>query len=173
MNSIEEKLVRNMIRHIFVVAHEGEIDLSDHTRQLLSGMTPLEIERIVELCRFNIRLDFDAMVQNIRRIRSHGLMAELVKAGASNQLLAELFGVGGRELSRLRSDAGAARPSRRSLNDQEEILVLERHGRLPAPRDSSWTLAIWTLDAARELELPYMAVYRCLAGMSETAGEEQ
>ena len=100
-------------------------------------------------------------------------MAELVKAGASNQLLAELFGVGGRELSRLRSDAGAARPSRRSLNDQEEILVLERHGRLPAPRDSSWTLAIWTLDAARELELPYMAVYRCLADMSETAGEEQ
>ena len=173
MNSIEEKLIRNMIRHIFVVADDVGIELSDHTRQLLSGMTPLEIERVVDLCKANISLDFNAMVQNIRRIRHSTLMMELVKAGASNQLLCELFGVGGRELSRLRVDAGASRPSRRNLTEPEELLVLERHGRSPAPRDSSYTLAAWTLETASDLDLPYMAVYRCLSGISETDGGQR
>ena len=164
MNSIEETLVRNMIRHIFVIAHDGEIELSDQTRQLLSGMTPLEIERVVDLCRVNIRVDFDSVIQNIRRVRNHTLMLELVKAGASNQLLRDLFGVNHKELSRHRAETGANPPSRRHLTEDEETLVLQRHERSPIPENHGppFTRAAWALDASRELDLPYMAVYRSM-----------
>lgn len=163
MNSIEETLVRNMIRQIFVVANEGGVDLSDQTRALLAGITPLQIEQVVDLCRVNIRLDLDSMFQNIRRVRNHALMLELVKAGASNRLLRELFGVSSRELSRLRAETGANTPSRRALTEHEEPLVLERLERSPINQDSSFGRAIWSLGVATELGLPIMAVYRGVA----------
>lgn len=164
MKPLEEDLIRNIIRALIETAQNSSVALNDQTRQLLGGISPLEIEQVVNLCSSHVRLDVDAMVRDVRRIKSQSMVTELITAGASNQLLRDLFGIRYRDIVLLRTELGINTPKRRVLTDQEERSILDRYRGYPIAEseagDTKFMAAVWSLAASRELDLPLMPIYR-------------
>lgn len=131
--------------------------------QLLPGLTPIEIENIVDQCQRHFLIDIPSVAMEIVRHRNEALLVDLVLAGASNVLLRNLFGIPLRQLTRLRQEYGTPQPARRRLSADEIRLVHERADSMTGQDGSQLQLAAGSLEIALELGLPLMPVYRCVA----------
>lgn len=130
--------------------------------QLLPGLTPIEIENIVDQCAQHFRIDIPSVAREILRHRNEALLIDLVRAGAGNSLLRELFGIPPRQLTRLREAYGSPQSARRRLSEEEVRLVQEHANSMTGQDGSQLQLAAGSLEIARELGLPLMPVYRCV-----------
>ena len=159
MTSLNEDLVRLVLRGLMDMSRNGSYAVSPETRQLFAGMTPIEVENIVTICQRHVNVDMQSIEKNLLRVRRESLVRELILAGASNSLVREVFGLSARDLTQLRAETGIQSPARKRLK-AEDIQRLQSRLEQEPPGDSLLSRSVWSLDASRELGLPLMSVYR-------------
>lgn len=164
MNTVNREIARVILRTLTEYARGVPGDLQDQTVQLLQSLSPIEMENIVEPCTRHFRIDFPSVGKEIIRHRNESLIVELVRAGASNSLLRNIFGVNPRQLTRIRGIVGKTRSDRRRLTGDEVAQVRKRVEEMPALDQSQLAVAVLCLDVSRNLELPFMPVYRQVTG---------
>ena len=159
MNSLNEELVRMALLGLMDLSRNGTHAVTPETRQLFEGMTPIEIEHVVTLCRRHVNVDMRSIEKTLLRVRKESLVRELIMGGASNSLIREVFGFSPRDLAQLRAEARIRSPSRKRLKP-DDIRRLEARREQHPPGYSLLSRSVWSLDASRELGMPLMSVYR-------------
>ena len=173
MNTVNTELVRIILRTLIEYSRGYPGHLHDQTAQLLSGITPIEIENILEPCKQHFRIDIPSIGREIIRHRNDQLLRELVRAGATKALLRQIFGISPRQFTRLRDSVGNPEPCRRRLREEEIHQVRERSGSIPDGEGSPLALVVHCLDLSRELGLPFMPVYRANTDSSFQAHDQE
>ncbi len=173
MNTVNRELSRIILRTLVEYARGYPGDLHHQTGRLLHGLSAIEMENIVESCKRHISIDIPSVGKEILRHRNERLLAELVRAGATNGLLREVFGITPRQLTRLRGSAGKPPTVRRSLTDVESDLVREQACGVTPEDNSHLATIVKCLDIAQEHDLPFMPVYRCVTGITDRDHDQE
>ncbi len=162
---VNRDVIRMVIRNLIESAGNGYANnLSDQERCGLMNLTPLEVEQVVTQAESLVTVDVPGLLRSIGQARRDSLIKDLVQAGASNQLLRQIYGVSPRILTRLRREAGISNPGRpRQLSENEESQVLDYCETMPMKNhvqpSRALLMAEWCLEAHRTLDLPYMSLH--------------
>ena len=146
--------------------HAG--NLSDQERRDLMNLTPLEIEQVATGSESLVTVDVSGLLRCVSQGRRNSLIRDLVQAGASNQVLRQIYGASPRILTRLRREAGISNPGRpRRLSEAEENRVLDYCETAPPSSHAALNRAVlmaeWCLGAHRTLDLPFMSLHEWAA----------
>ena len=126
-------------------------------------MPDTEVQFLAERCLGYVHIDMYSIEREINRTHQRNFIRELMRAGASNRLIRDIFGLSPRDLTLLRSEAGVnvkEGQKRRKLKPEEERILVDHHQSFPIPNPSNLDRAAWSLEASRELSLPLMLIYR-------------
>ena len=163
---VNRDVIRMVIRNLIESAGNGANTMSDQERCGLMNLSPLEIEQVVTQAESLVTVDVPGLLRSISQARRDSLMKDLVQAGASNQVLRQIYGVSPRILTRLRREAGISNPGRpRQLSEDEESQVLDYCGEtIPMMGNHvvpgrALLMAEWCLEAHRTLGLPFMSLH--------------
>lgn len=160
----DNQQIARMVIRTLVEGAQGDSGVSDQDRRYLIGLGPVEIEQAAARCCEYVNVDIDHILREIRRTRNETVIRKFVRAGCSNQLLRELFGLTLRDLTRLRTEAPGQSPGRpRRLTEAEEKELARYCRASPIPEGSDFLRAAWCLEARHELDIPFMSIHRYIA----------
>lgn len=169
--TVNREVVRMVIRNLIESTENGHTgNLPGLERCGLMTLSPLEIEQVATRCVSLVKIDMPGLCREISQARKDSLVHDLVKAGASNQLLRNIFGTSIKDLTRLRRKAKTSNPGRpRRLSEAEETRVLHFCESTPIADESELRSAEWCLVAHQALHLPYMSLH---AWATQRSGEK-
>ena len=163
IETVKNAIVRELFLHLVDYIGRHSAVFPDRAWRALSRMPDAEVQLLAERCLRYVHIDMYSIEREINRTHQRTFIRELMRAGASNRLVREIFGLSPRDLTRLRTEAGVnvkEGQKRRKLKPEEERKLVDHHQSFPISNPSSLDRATWSLEASRELNLPLMLIYR-------------